>query len=827
MISAKERVSSVEKNRPLAELIPWAVMLTPDLVLCKDGSLLAGFSFDGRDTEGRAADEIAADSYLLERALNRFGSSRVMMWWTVRRDKIDGWVSGEFKDPVINRVDQAARKNWDKKSHYINRRFVWILMAPPTPAETLVTRLIQDGARGFVGALIPWIRATISGYRSFEGDSERLVQRINDAESLFEKIPTLFPSANFRRLKGNRFLGWLNALASPAESYHPVEIRSGLEGVDDALGENTLSETANSMIFQGNTRTVHVVALSIKTLPESWPEYVEPGILDEIINVECECVFSIGVRFMDSQEARATVKQRRQHLMNWRKGMGSYIKEGLMKIESDQVDSDMDVYAKDADQALLDLTKSPVAGHIFPCIYVRAESKEKLDRAVADVTKAFHNARFEVVRERLHQISSWAGTLPGQWALPVRWTYASAAAIADFAPIRGGATGSPINRHLSREMGGKQPALCTFPTRGMEPYWLEPHLRDVGHGIILGPTGMGKSVFGGYLAMRWQQYPRAKTIIFDKDRSLYKMVLLTGGQYLGETGTIKINPFTGLKTNEDWNWVKGFVAELLTPEDGRLEPADINDIDKACERVRSIDEKLRRMRSLYAFLPQRLIERLKPWIANGRYAGYFDHAEDAMTLGSIVGIAMDEVMRHKVAARAFMDLSFFRISKMLDGSPVYIHIEEGWFLLEDEQFEHKLNDWLRTLRKLNGIVVFSSQALDEIAESKSFAGLSAVANRFMLPNPSVLTQAAVYKDKLGLTDEQLEIIKTGKPKGEVILIRDGRTRVLDTTVTPEALALLRADTEADEVFKTWRESNDADWRMGYVNEMVKRQKRDY
>ncbi|AOU97736.1 hypothetical protein BI364_06985 [Acidihalobacter yilgarnensis] len=825
VIAAKDRVKTLKATRALSELLPWVAPLTPGIVLCKDGGLLAGWSFHGLDSEGRGAAEQAGDSRHLERAINGFVGNRIKTWWTVRRDRSSGWAGGDFSDPVTRRVDASARAAWNKKSHYVAHRAFWIMVSPPTPAETLVARIAQEGASGLLSGIGPWLLNVLAGQAAFENDARRLMDRVSEAESLFERVGSLFPAAGFNRLIEERLLGWLNALASPSEPYHPLRTRSALQALDETLGECTLDQNASAMYFAGPTRTVHAAALTIKTVPDAWPESIGPGVFDRILDIDCECVFSLATRYLDTEAARGAVKERRRHLLNWRKGLGGYVKEGLMKVETDQVDSDKDVQAKEADAALLDLSNSPSAGHAFPVLVLRAESAEKLERSVSDASRLFHVAEFAVLRERMHQISAWAGTLPGQWAEPVRWSYLSGAAIADMAPIRGPARGSSIARHLSKMSGSRQPALCTFATRSMEPYWLEPHLGDVGHGIILGPTGMGKSVLGGWMCLRWTQYSRSRVFVFDKDRSLRKMILLAGGHYLGDSGKMRINPFAGLEGDDDWRWATDFVVQLLSPDDGELEPVDVNEIATACRRIQSLEPGDRRLRSLKALLPARLGDRLAQWIGDGRYAGYFDHETDGMTLGAFVGIAMDEVLRFPRAARAFMDLAFHRIGKQLDGAPVYIHIEEGWFALDDPAFARKLDDWLRTLRKLNGVLILSTQSLKEIAESRTFTGFASAPNRFLLPNPDIASFESIYRDGLRLTREQMKIIGEARPKGETVLVRDGRTRVLRVDIPAEGIALLRADAEADEVFERWMNSGHPEWRMRYVDEMVERQTR--
>ncbi|MDN5873128.1 MAG: hypothetical protein L0H29_01935, partial [Sinobacteraceae bacterium] len=66
LFSAAQNIRSLKSTRSLSELLPWAIALTRDVVLCKDGALLAGFVYDGLNTEGRSETELAADAALLE-----------------------------------------------------------------------------------------------------------------------------------------------------------------------------------------------------------------------------------------------------------------------------------------------------------------------------------------------------------------------------------------------------------------------------------------------------------------------------------------------------------------------------------------------------------------------------------------------------------------------------------------------------------------------------------------------------------------------------------------------------------------------------------------
>src|SRR5438045_9588477 len=60
---------------------------------------------------------------------------------------------------------------------------------------------------------------------------------------------------------------------------------------------------------------------------------------------------------------------------------------------------------------------------------------------------------------------------------------------------------------------------------------------------------------------------------------------------------------------------------------------------------------------------------------------------------------------------------FRRIQKKLDGRPTLFVLNEACVYLRDELFREYLRDWLKTLRKLNAVVVLATQNLSDIFNS--------------------------------------------------------------------------------------------------------------
>src|SRR3546814_8436008 len=71
----------------------------------------------------------------------------------------------------------------------------------------------------------------------------------------------------------------------------------------------------------------------------------------------------------------------------------------------------------------------------------------------------------------------------------------------------------------------------TAETSGSTPFRLSTHVGDVGHMLIVGPTGAGKSVLLALLALQFRRYAGAQVYIFDKGFSARAAVLAMGGAH--------------------------------------------------------------------------------------------------------------------------------------------------------------------------------------------------------------------------------------------------------------------------------------------------------
>ena len=121
-------------------------------------------------------------------------------------------------------------------------------------------------------------------------------------------------------------------------------------------------------------------------------------------------------------------------------------------------------------------------------------------------------------------MEAWLGSLPGNPYANVRQPIVHTLNLAHMMPVSAVWAGPEFNRHL------RAPPLMMTETRGSTPFRLDLHVGDVGHTLMVGPTGAGKSVLLALLALQFRRFIGAQVILFDRGRSARAAALAMGGE---------------------------------------------------------------------------------------------------------------------------------------------------------------------------------------------------------------------------------------------------------------------------------------------------------
>ena len=135
---------------------------------------------------------------------------------------------------------------------------------------------------------------------------------------------------------------------------------------------------------------------------------------------------------------------------------------------------------------------------------------------------------------------------------------------------------------------------------------------------------------------------------------------------------------------------------------------------------------------------------------------------------------------------------FRQIEKRLDGSPTLVLLDEAWSYLKHDLFRERMRDWLKTMRKQNGVVVMATQQLSDILGSGiSDAILEACPTKILLPNAeSKSPNSRAFYELVGLNQRELDILQTSIPKQHYYVVSPLGRRLVDMGVGKVALSFV-------------------------------------
>ena len=132
---------------------------------------------------------------------------------------------------------------------------------------------------------------------------------------------------------------------------------------------------------------------------------------------------------------------------------------------------------------------------------------------------AVHDGVF--FEETYNLLNAWLSLVPGNGAHNLRRLAMLETNAADLSFVFTLDQGDRVSPHLQRE------ALAIFETPHHTPYAFNLHVEDVGHTLVLGATGSGKSFLLNFLVTQAQKY-EPLTVILDLGHSYRKLATLLG-----------------------------------------------------------------------------------------------------------------------------------------------------------------------------------------------------------------------------------------------------------------------------------------------------------
>ena len=758
------------RERPalLADWLPWAGLVAPGVVLNKDGSFQRTARFRGPDLDSATQGELVATTARLNNALRRLGSGWALYVDAERRTAAD-YPRSEFPEALSWLVDEERRAAFEESaSHFESRYHFTLQYLPPEESRARAANLLYEN-RASTG--VDW--------------RERLSAFIAETDRVFDLLDGVMPEIAW--LQDADTLSYLHATVSPHA--YPVAVPEVPFHLDALLADAPLLGGLAPMLGD-----VHLRVTTVRGFPTStWP-----GVLDDLNRLGFAYRWSTRFLCMDKAEAEKELSRLRRQWFAKRKNVIALLRETLFQQESPLVDTDAGNKAADADAALQELGSDQVAfGYVTATLTVLDGDATAADEKRRMAERVIQGRGFVTIPESLNAVEAWLSSIPGNAYANVRQPIVSTLNLAHLMPVSAVWAGPERNRHLDG------PPLVVTRTEGSTPFRLVTHVGDVGHTLVVGPTGMGKSVLLALLALQFRRYPGSRIFAFDMGRSMRATVLGLGGEHydLGHDGEIAFQPLAGIDQEGYRSWAAEWVEGRLVHEGVAVGPDEKAAIWSALGSLAGAPREQRTLTGLSVLLQSNALRQaLAPYVLGGAHGKLLDADHDRLGAADVQCFEMEELMGSRAAVMAVLGYLFARFEARFDGAPTLLMLDESWLFLDDPVFAARIRQWLKTLRKKNVSVLFATQSLADIQGSSiAPAIVESCASRIFLPNPQATEpQVRSIYEAFGLNRRQIEIVATAVPKRDYYYQSRLGNRLFDLDLRAVALAFAGASSPQDQ-----------------------------
>ena len=761
------------RNARLADYLPWAALVGGGVVLNKDGSFQRTARFRGPDLDSAVAAELVGTAGRINNAVRRLGSGW-SLFVEAQRYEAASYPDSRFPDAASALVDAERKADFEEAgTHYISSYFLTFAWLPPAEDAARAESWLYEGREQ--GGVDPF-----EALRGFTDRTDRVLALLDG----------FMPECHW--LDDSETLTYLHSTIST--NRHRVRVPETPMYLDALLADQSLTGGLEPRL--GNT---HLRILTIVGFPTA----TTPGILDELNKLAFPYRWSTRAILLDKTDAIRLLTRIRRQWFAKRKSIAAILKEVMTNEASVLVDTDAANKAADADIALQELG-ADYAGmaYVTATIAVWDTNPRLADEKLRLVEKTVQSRDFTAMPETINAVDAWLGSLPGHVYANVRQPPISTLNLAHMIPLSAVWAGPERDSHLGA------PPLLFGKTEGSTPFRLSIHVGDVGHTLVVGPTGSGKSVLLACMALQFRRYERSQVFAFDFGGSIRAAALAMGGDWHdlggdlteGDAFSVSLQPLARIHDVPERAWAADWIVSILTRENIAITPDVKEHIWTALTSLASAPVEERTITGLTVLLQSNdLKQALRPYCVGGPYGRLLDAETEHLGSASVQAFEIEGLVGTG-AAPAVLSYLFHRIGNRLDGSPTLLIIDEGWLALDDEAFSGQLREWLKTLRKKNASVIFATQSLSDIDNSAiAPAIIESCLTRLLLPNErAVEPQITAIYQRFGLNARQIEILARAAPKKDYYCQSRSGNRLFELGLSEVGLALTAASSKSDQ-----------------------------
>ncbi|HZY61090.1 MAG TPA: DUF87 domain-containing protein [Edaphobacter sp.] len=635
----------------------------------------------------------------------------------------------------------------------------------------------------------------IEGSRSKSGISAAIRQLFGDPAGAVSEIKAQFSNRGIKQLVrsqierdlsrlGQRVKAFVNQLAD----FVRIEILSDLEqfhffrrlvNYDDWRIEGA-PKHSQFLDFQVANSTLEAERdhlrvgddfVRVLTMKEAIGE-TRPLVLDALLKIQANFIAVSEWTPIPAGAARKEVVKRRRHFNISKTGFISQLGNDPSKTNPRDVlvDESKQADIEDLGECLRTLGDGQHLGEYSLTIVLYGKQRQALDHAIGEFAGVFTNADGTLFAETYNQLNAYFAIVPGNYRFNLRRLHLLNTNYADLSFLFTILPGEKVNSYLNTEY------LAVLETDNDTPYYLNLHCGEVGHSLILGMTGSGKTFLSVFLIQNAQKY-NPQTYIFDVGGGYESLTEIFGGSYLNigrESRDFTINPFALPPIPENMQFLFTLLRVLIEGRDQRYR-MDFKEEQKlwnAIERIYVLEPGQRTISNLASIVGE-LKDRLHRWTRSGQYGFLFDNTDDTLSFSDFQTFNFRGWGDSPELLEPLLFYILHRTSNQITdptrlGRFKMFLMDEAWLFFRNEIIRSYIVQAQKTWRKHKAAMILATQSLKELQESGLLPVVAECCpTKIFLANPEM--DRAVYSDAFHLNETELDLISGLVPPGQMLI----------------------------------------------------------
>lgn len=718
----------------------------------KTGSLMATWKYRGPDLDSSVEEELIVITNRLQAEIAALKTDTVLYFESQRVPSTAYETTDHFPDPVTRGIDAERCRLFSSGMYFESNFYMTLEMLPPKDR--------QEKLKEFI----------------IEGREKKLTKADDVLDGFAEQVYKLYAALKNLRIEvdfldEDGLISYLHSTVS--ETARPLKYPKTHFLLDHYLYDSPLYGGLEPQLGKKHMRVISPISYGTETIF---------GLLDEFNRLSFSFRWSTRACCMSKTKVASELDTERRKWKGKLQSITSTIVDATFRGGEQNADNIDDV-AVDRIGEVREAINAVEGDHISFVYYTTAiivmdESREAVEEKAKLIRQIFTEKGMKKVKiEDFNAVDGFLGCVPGLVGSNIRRPMISTGNLVHMMPLALAWAGNAWNKHLNA------PPLLYTQTDGASPFRLNLHIKDVGHSLVIGPTGSGKSVLLNTIEAQWRKYPNGRVIVFDKGASSKVLTCGVHGKFydIGKSKALSFQPLVNIDDPDERQWALDWLCDFLSEEGIQVLPEHKALVRDSLATVAGMEKKYRTITTFISFLQSNdLKEAFYPLALTdksgnkGEYGEIFDSDEDHLSITSWQSFEMETLMNAKRIVASTLMYIFHRIedvvknNKLEGQGPMLIVLDECWVFFQNPMFAEKIKEWLKTLRKYNTSVLFATQSLDDVAKSAIFdTVLSSCQSRIFLPDKLAITESRqeLYRS-FGLNRQQVSLIAHAQAQRE-------------------------------------------------------------